>query len=163
MQAIRALALTSALFATASFVTQPAFATTRSAMAGRAASGQAVDENCFIYDNFAIGNTNIGLRNNCAGFKLWQMALDADLGNTAYQVVVRAREIGAGAVSCSVTTRDFNGAPLGTSSDVTVAVAGYQDLVMFPPVVPFGGTMLLVCSLSGPNTSKILSADWFPI
>lgn len=141
-------------------VSSVAAARTLPATEGRPTNGAS--STCFIWDSFAIGaGGQIGLRNNCAGaVPTWTFGLTID-APVPHTVIVRAKETGGGAVACSTVTVNTNGASVGAMNTVTAPIAGWQDLIMATPAVPEGGTVYVSCSITGANTAKILSVDWF--
>ncbi|HEX6240281.1 MAG TPA: hypothetical protein VFZ61_05290 [Polyangiales bacterium] len=138
-----------------------AAARTIPATAGRTANG--ANATCYIWDSLAVGpgGAQLGLRNNCAGVvSAWTFGLTID-SPVAHTVIVRVKETGAGSVACHTTTVNPNGSSVGNFGAISAPVAGWQDLIMGTPAVPAGGTVYVTCAISGPNTAKILSVDWF--
>src|SRR5688572_7104737 len=137
-----------------------AAARTLPATDGRTANGASAS--CYIWDSFAIGaGGQLGLRNNCAGaVPAWTFGLTID-APVPHTVIVRAKETGGGAVTCSTVTVSTNGSSVGVMNAVTAPIAGWQDLIMLTPAVPEGGTVYVSCAITGANTAKILSVDWF--
>lgn len=140
-----------------------ASARTRPGFGGRASSS-SVDPNAFVYDAAVVGGTNgLGLRNTNGSTQSWLYDLVLDTSK-AYTVIVRVAENGlsTGSVSCSPVAVGLNGVGIsgGTSASST-NTTGYQNLTMTTPVVPAGGTLYVVCQISGNSTAKVLSIDWF--
>jgi hypothetical protein len=137
-----------------------AAARTLPATEGRTATGASAG--CYIWDSLAVGTGGqIGLRNNCAAaVPAWTFGLTID-SPVAHTVIVRAKETGAGAVACSTVTVNSNGSSVGVMNALTAPIAGWQNLIMVTPAVPAGGTVYVSCAITGPNTAKILSVDWF--
>ncbi len=138
-------------------------ARTIATVAGRASSNTASE--CAIYDqsNVAGSGSAFGIRNNCVASLNWKMALPVDTAS-AFTVIVRAKEAGtaAASVSCTARTQDSSGLLVGLESLAsTTNTTAWQDLTMSPPAVPFGGTLLLNCNISGANNAKMSSVDFF--
>ena len=83
----------------------------------------------------------------------------------AFTVLVRMRDSGAGAMTCTTRVRDNFGnlVLLGGDDSATSTVAdGDEELAIVSDGVPFGGTLLLSCVISGgSNLVKVYAVDWF--
>ena len=132
---------------------------------GRSHPANSVNEDCMRYDNAAsAGNNRFGLHNNCAGAQVVHFPLAVDDAQ-AFTVIVSMRDSGVGAINCTTRVRDaFGNLVLFGSDDTAFSTAadGDEQLTIVSDGVPFGGTLLLSCTVSGgANLAKIYAIDWF--
>jgi hypothetical protein len=132
----------------------------------RAHPATSANEDCLRYDTTSAGGTTrLGLRNGCAASVTFQMPLAIDAPQ-AYTVLVRLRDTGAGALTCTTRVRDAFGnfvAGGGDDPDSNTTLDGDEELFITTDPVPAGGTLVLNCVMSGgaANLVKIFGVDWF--
>jgi hypothetical protein len=140
-----------------------AWAVTRPGFGGAPATGS--EASAFHYAASVTGGVyGLGLHNKSDAPKFWIYDLTVETAQ-AYTIVVRVAEDGTstGLVYCYPIVVGPNGQAIigaGTSASST-DVTGYQDLTLTTEVIPEGGQVYTVCQISGKNSAKILSLEWY--